>query len=78
MGEERFFMAGEICKRSNKNFDLDEIKKAFWKTFHKSGELWFSYFPPEQDCEDDTLDAWEDFLSYLTDPSKQRNYEDHG
>jgi hypothetical protein len=27
-----------------KKYTLDEIKEAFWTTFHKSGEWWFSYF----------------------------------
>ena len=26
-----------------KKYTLNQIKKAFWEQFHKSGELWFNY-----------------------------------
>ncbi len=44
-------------------FTIEEIKKAFWDTFHKSGELFFS--DSEEDCEIATLSFWERFLEKL-------------
>lgn len=48
---------------SEKIFTIKEIKKAFWDTFHKSGDLWFSDF--EDDCEIATNSFWERFLKIL-------------
>jgi len=41
-----------------------QIKEAFWKTFHKTGELWFSYLD-EESAENCTTVIWEEFLENL-------------
>jgi len=47
-------------------YTIEEIKRAFWAQFHKSGELWFSYFEDEPDyCDYCTERYWEGFLSKL-------------
>lgn len=52
-------------------FTVDEIRAAFWKTFHQSGELWFNYFGPPSDDERDTTSRWEEYLDYLEHHWKQ-------
>jgi len=55
---------GEVlCKRTKKAFTIEEIKKAFWDTFHKRGELFFSDY--DDDCEIATLSFWKYFLENL-------------
>ena len=62
----------------SKKFTEEEIKAAFWETFHKSGELWFDYFDgspsnafpqgdggSEEECESCTQEHWKDFKEYL-------------
>ncbi|KKL56791.1 hypothetical protein LCGC14_2241910 [marine sediment metagenome] len=62
----------------NKTFTEEEVKAAFWETFHKSGELWFSYFDgspskaypqghrgSEEECESHTLEYWREFKEHL-------------
>lgn len=46
-------------------YSLREIKRAFWKNFHKSGENWFDYLSSERDCVDSTKDGWRGFLESL-------------
>ena len=46
-------------------FTLEQIKAAFWKEFHKSGELWFNYFGSEEECNASTEPAWRDFEESL-------------
>jgi hypothetical protein len=48
-----------------KTFSLDEIKKAFWDEFHKSGELWFNYLGTEEKNESSTESYWNSFLEKL-------------
>ena len=51
----------------------EEVKAAFWATFHKSGELWFDYFDgkkkgfggSEEDCESCTQNYWDEFKENL-------------
>ncbi len=47
-------------------YDIEDIKKAFWKTFHAQGELWFPYFkntPKENQAA--TESEWEEFTHNL-------------
>ena len=54
---------------------IEQIKKAFWLTFHQSGELWFpsvsSYKvnmdkeKEEKKCNEATEDYWLEFLENL-------------
>ncbi len=37
------------------------LRDAFWKEFHKSGELWFDYLGTEDECQQCTEQAWNDF-----------------
>ncbi len=52
-----------------KTYTEDEIKAAFWKAFHESGELWFGYLgktPKEKaDDEADTESYWLGLLKAL-------------
>lgn len=46
-------------------YTLDEIRAAFWKTFHKRGELWFDYLGTEEENTSCTEDFWGDFSDNL-------------
>jgi hypothetical protein len=53
-------------------YKLSEIKKAFWKTFHKQGELFFNYIEPGDNeyfstPEESTNGYWGEFLYNLQD-----------
>ena len=52
-----------------KLYTLEEIKEAFWKSFHKSGELWFNYLSDEESNKESTEEHWRDFSDYLKDPA---------
>lgn len=50
------------------NYTLEQVKSAFWKTFHHSGEKMFLYPEmgvPESECEQATNQEWEEFLNVL-------------
>ena len=48
---------------AEKKYTLETIKKAFWETFHESGEAWFPYsrIVPEDECQETTTEYWEEF-----------------
>ena len=48
-----------------KNFTLQEIKEAFWRTFHESGEIYFDYLSDDENNNRSTEEEWEDFLEEL-------------
>jgi len=50
-----------------KKYTVDEIKKAFWETFHESGELWFCYISTPENNTEHTESYWENFLENLED-----------
>lgn len=50
---------------SEVNYTVSEIKDAFWSTFHRAGELWFTYFGSPENMEKDTMGYWEEFLKSL-------------
>jgi len=53
----------------HKLYTLEEIRAAFWKQFHASGELWFPYPDEEntdENCAEYTELAWKDFVYDLT------------
>lgn len=50
----------------NDVYTLDEIKDAYWRTFHKSGELWFNYLASVEECEESTFSHFVDFVKELT------------
>jgi len=37
------------------------LRDAFWKEFHKSGEWWFDHLGTEDECQQCTEQAWNDF-----------------
>lgn len=43
----------------------EEIKVAYWKTFHRAGELWFDYIGNDEACEESTKCHWGDFIDNL-------------
>ena len=49
----------------NKKYTIEDIKRAFWKTFHKSGEIWFDYLNNDEDSELSTNSEWLDFLENI-------------
>ena len=51
---------------------LDQIQSAFWKTFHKEGELWFDYLSDEETCEQCTRGMWSEFADNLDAPNAER------
>lgn len=48
-----------------KTYTEEQIKKAFWETFHESGELWFDYLGPEDTNNDSTICEWDNFKEEL-------------
>ena len=57
---------------AEETYTLEEIKAAFWKAFHKSGELWFDYLerpedpmPDEEHWNGATNGYWEDLRDAL-------------
>ena len=42
-----------------------QIKAAFWKAFHKCGEVWFNYIGTEEQNETSTQESWRDFEEAL-------------
>ena len=50
------------------NYTEEQIKAAFWKTFHKRGEVFFPYpsmAESEEECERETTFEWADFAKNL-------------
>jgi hypothetical protein len=47
------------------NYTIEQIKKAFWETFHESGELWFNYLGTDEDNNESTDNEWLDFKENL-------------
>jgi hypothetical protein len=47
-------------------FTLEEIRRAFWLQFHKSGELWFNYLGTPEENEASTRSGWQEFEEALT------------
>lgn len=45
-------------------YTTDQIKAAFWRNFHKNGELWFEY-RGDNESEESTQSHWENFLEEL-------------
>lgn len=48
-----------------KKYTLEQIKQAFWKTFHRSGEHWFPYKCEEEVSLEETQTSWECFEKNL-------------
>lgn len=51
---------------NNQKYTIEQIKQAFWKTFHKSGEQWFDYLSEDKYCEQSTFENWKEFYENLT------------
>lgn len=47
------------------NYSVKQIKEAFWRTFHKRGEIWFDYLDTEEMNNKSTEEEWIDFLEEL-------------
>jgi len=50
---------------TEKTYTLEQIKAAFWKQFHKSGEAWFDNYNYEEECTHATDGYWRDFQEKL-------------
>lgn len=46
-------------------YTREQIKKAFWDTFHKTGEQWFNYLGDDAENEETTNGYWYDFEENL-------------
>ena len=46
-------------------YSLASVKRAFWATFHKDGEVWFDHLGTDEECERSTNTEWEFFLENL-------------
>ncbi len=51
--------------KPDRTYTLEQIKKAYWKEFHKSGEWYFEYMDDEKTCEENTQSEWRDFEEAL-------------
>jgi hypothetical protein len=49
----------------DKTYTIEQIKKAYWLSFHKSGELWFNYFGNEEENTSSTESYWREFEENL-------------
>lgn len=49
-------------------YSLEQVKAAFWATFHKAGEQWFNYLGSDTENEQSTISGWEGFLDHLQSP----------
>jgi hypothetical protein len=56
---------------TSKEYTIQEIRKAFWDTFHRSGEIWFNYLGTKEENENSTEWEWDDFEKNLR-GSKER------
>jgi hypothetical protein len=50
---------------SERMYTESEVRAAFWRTFHRSGEIFFGYFGPDEDDENLTESEWQSFLENL-------------
>ena len=46
-------------------YSEEQVKKAFWATFHKVGELFFNHFGNDEENEGATQQEWDYFLKNL-------------
>lgn len=46
-------------------YSVEQIKAAYWRCFHKSGEYWFEEFGSERDCTEATESLWGEFVKAL-------------
>jgi hypothetical protein len=49
----------------DKTYSIEQIKKAYWLSFHKSGELWFNYLGDEEENTSCTEWNWREFEENL-------------
>jgi len=50
---------------SKKKYSEEQIKKVYWKCFHKSGELWFNYLGTKKENQESTESHWFEFKEEL-------------
>lgn len=51
---------------NNQTYTKEEIKQAFWDTFHRAGDVWFDYLSDEERCNRSTFSGWMEFYENLT------------
>jgi len=54
---------------SRRTLTTDDVRAAFWKTFHKCGEVWFNYLGTEDENEHATQAFWDELLENLSPPA---------
>lgn len=65
-------MRDDDAKVPDGAFTEDEIKRAFWATFHKRGEVWFDHLSGPEACHESTADKWDGFVENLREQLKKR------
>jgi len=55
------------------SYSKEQIKAAFWKTFHNCGEVFFSYLSTDEENEKATAGEWADFEANLDNISEAEN-----
>lgn len=48
-----------------KQYSSEQIRRAFWTTFHKNGEMFFPYVEDETENNDVTESYWREFFYLL-------------
>lgn len=51
-------------------YTAEQIRMAFWKSFHKSGENFFNYLGGDDENQLSTVAYWEDFYGYIKEMAK--------
>jgi len=54
---------------SRRTLTTDDVRAAFWKTFHKCGEVWFNYLGTDEENEHATQAFWDELLENLSPPT---------
>jgi len=64
-GKQRRGMTNTTTTFKELTFTLDEIRRAYWRQYHKAGELWFDYLGSDKENEQATAAYWKEFEESL-------------
>ena len=54
-----------VPQKKIKAYEESAIKKAYWKCFHKAGELFFNHIGTKEENESSTEQGWLEFIEIL-------------
>mgnify|MGYP001577442127 CR=1 FL=1 len=57
---------------------LSDVKRAFWETFHESGEIWFNNLSSPEQNTSDTEEWWQTFQDALVTGPEPAAREERG